>query len=151
MIIVPGSRSQRGQSAVEFALILSVSMIVLFVAVQFAVIGQAALALGQLTYQGARYAAAYTACTDTGTPCGPAGQSIDTYMQSVEPATIQYLTGKSATALNITMNPTGPRSFGNPVTISCTLNVSGLLFLSNPFLGVSFPGTLSSAETALSE
>ena len=42
---------------VEFALVLFVAMIVLFVAIQMAFIGQTALALGQLNYQAARYAA----------------------------------------------------------------------------------------------
>jgi len=38
---------------VEFALVLFVAMIVLFVSIQMAFIGQAALALGQLNYQAA--------------------------------------------------------------------------------------------------
>ena len=38
----------RGQAAVEFALISVVAMIVLFVAVQLALIGEDALALGQM-------------------------------------------------------------------------------------------------------
>src|SRR6202171_1373918 len=46
-----------GQAMVEFALVLIVAMIVLFVAIQMAFIGQAALALGQMNYQGARFAA----------------------------------------------------------------------------------------------
>src|ERR1700756_2645103 len=46
-----------GQAMVEFALVLFVAMIVLFVAIQMAFLGQTALALGQLNYQAARYAA----------------------------------------------------------------------------------------------
>src|SRR5215469_342453 len=46
-----------GQAMVEFALVMFVALIVLFVAIQMAFIGQAALALGQMNYQGARFAA----------------------------------------------------------------------------------------------
>lgn len=56
--------SPRGQAAVEFALISVVAMIVLFVAVQLALIGEDALALGQMNYQGARWAAVNTCATD---------------------------------------------------------------------------------------
>src|ERR1700719_839869 len=54
----------KGQAAVEFALISVVAMIVLFVAVQLALIGEDALALGQMNYQGARWAAVNTCVTD---------------------------------------------------------------------------------------
>ena len=50
--------SSRAQAMVEFALVLIVAMTVLFVSIQMALIGQAALALGQMNYQAARYAAA---------------------------------------------------------------------------------------------
>src|SRR5260370_22012306 len=53
----------RGQAAVEFALIATVAMIVLFVAVQLALIGEDALALGQMNYQGARWFAVNTCAT----------------------------------------------------------------------------------------
>jgi len=54
----------KGQAAVEFALISVVAMIVLFVAVQLALIGEDALALGQMNYQGARWAAVNTCALD---------------------------------------------------------------------------------------
>src|SRR5579859_4510313 len=54
----------RGQAAVEFALVATVAMIVLFVAVQLALIGEDALALGQMNYQGTRWAAVNTCATN---------------------------------------------------------------------------------------
>src|SRR5215467_5979768 len=51
------SSGARAQAMVEFALVLFVAMIVLFVSIQMAFIGQAALALGQMNYQAVRYAA----------------------------------------------------------------------------------------------
>jgi Flp pilus assembly protein TadG len=160
-LATPSVWAQRsGQAAVEFALVLIVAMIVLFVAIQMAVIGQAALALGQMNYQGARYAAIYTTCVDAKTStCGPNNQTIQAYMVSVASPTITKL-GAGALTVNYCTTPQGTttclnsgsaRGFGDSVTISCTLNVNGLLFLSNPFLGVSFPTTLNSSETALSE
>ena len=44
---LPRSRISRGQAAAEFALIAPVVIIVMLVGVQFALIGQAALALSQ--------------------------------------------------------------------------------------------------------
>src|ERR1700739_1725021 len=54
---LPRSRISRGQAAAEFALIAPVVIIVLLVGVQFALIGQAALALSQGASAVARYAA----------------------------------------------------------------------------------------------
>lgn len=153
-----------GQAAVEFALVLTVALIVLFVAIQMAVIGQASLALGQMTYQGARYASYYTGCTDANTTTcgGTTPMTIEGYMLSVASPTIQKLYQANNSALTVTycVTPAGSstqtcgsstRSFGDTVTIKCSLNVSGLLFLPNPFLGIHFPTTLNSQESALSE
>jgi uncharacterized protein (UPF0333 family) len=162
----------KGQAAVEFALVLTVAMIVLFVAIQFALIGQAALALGQMNYQGARYAAVNT--------CATASQVAD-YMCSVGSPTI---TKNSGSNLTVTLNgsagsigssgctapsstdvqpdsSTGkcsdgssPRALGDSVIVSVSFDMAGaggILFLSSPFMGVSFPTTLSSTETAMSE
>ena len=48
------TRESCGQAGVEFALTIPVVMVVLFVAVQMALIGQIAPAPGQANYQGAR-------------------------------------------------------------------------------------------------
>ena len=50
------SKLSRGQAMVEFAMVSTVAMFVLLVAIQYAMIGQAALAMSQAAFQGARYA-----------------------------------------------------------------------------------------------
>lgn len=159
-----------GQAAVEFALVLTVAMIVLFGAIQFALIGQAALALGQMNYQGARYAAVNT--------CAQASDIAD-YMCSVGSPTITKnggaslkvtFNGTSATVGscsapntsnyqldnngNCTNSGSAPRTLGTSVTVNVTFDMSGaggILFVNSPFMGVSFPTSLSSTETAMSE
>ncbi len=146
--------SMRGQAAVEFALVLTVAMIVLFVAIQMAVIGQAALALGQMNYQGARYAAINSSAT-----CG----QVASYMQSVGSPTVTKsgVTCGSGCASGVLVAMSCPgvgtcgtgetRSFGEAVQISLCFNATGLLFLGSNFFGVPFPTQLTSSETAMSE
>src|ERR1700686_2133363 len=57
-IIPDSARKSNGQAMAEFMLVMIPAMIILFVAVQFAVIARDATALGQFAYQAARLAAA---------------------------------------------------------------------------------------------
>lgn len=133
-------RKSRGQAAVEFALVLTVAMIVLFVAVQMALLGQAALALGQMNYQGARYAAVHPTAHSA---------AIKAYMVSVGSPTI---TNNSNTNLSVTVTPsTTPRVQFTSVTVSVTYNAASQLVLPQGFMGINFPTTLQSSETAMSE
>lgn len=148
------TNSYRGQAAVEFALVLIVAMIVLFVAIQMAVIGQAALALGQMNYQGARYAA-----INTTAPCS----KVADYMQSVGSPTVTKAGVHCGTGGGVQVTMTCPtsaggtcstspgRAFGDPVQVSLTFDATSVLFLSPHFLGISLPTTLTSTETAMSE
>lgn len=146
-------RSFRGQAFVEFSLVLVVALIVLFVSVQMALLGQAALALGQMNYQGARYAAVHPDCDLTS--CSGGEQSIQSFMLSVGSPTITKGNGKY---LTINVSPAAPRSHFSSVQVSVTFNASSVLVLCTPdsrgncsFLGVPFPTTLQSLETAMSE
>jgi Flp pilus assembly protein TadG len=146
-------RNCRGQAFVEFSLVLVVALIVLFVAVQMALLGQAALALGQMNYQGARYAAVHPDCDLTS--CSGGEQSIKDFMISVGSPTITKGNGKY---LTINVSPAAPRSHFSSVQVSVTFNASSVLVLCTPdsqgncsFLGVPFPTTLQSLETAMSE
>lgn len=169
-------RQCSGQAAVEFALVLTVAMIVLFVSIQLALIGEAALALGQMNYQGARYAAVNTCAT---------GSEVATYMLYVgsptvttpsscgSALTIQIADSTNNQALSTASGSSGAcsmstapmptqctgtnpqRTFGSPVTVSVSFNVvqGNLLFLGQSFMGVSFQSltTLKSTETAMAE
>jgi Flp pilus assembly protein TadG len=127
------------QSMVEFAFALPVVLIVLVVGIQFAIIGEAALALGQVNYQGARYAAVNGSATQ---------DNVTTYMLSVASPTISANNGSY---FHATLSPTPPCTFGSSVTVSLTYDASNLLALPNPFLGISFPTTLTSSESAFCE
>jgi Flp pilus assembly protein TadG len=131
--------SSRAQSAVELAIVLPVVLVGLVVGVQFAIIGEAALALAQVNYQGARYAAVYT----TATP-----DAVNSYMLSVASPTISASGGKYLTS---SLSPTPPCTYGSAITVSLTFDANHLLALPNPFLGISFPTTLTSSESAFCE
>jgi hypothetical protein len=167
----------RGQAAVEFALVATVAMIVLFVAVQLALIGEDALALGQMNYQGARWAAVNTCATPTevatyiaviGSPSvttpgncaknlqAPKGSITVIDSNNVSPGVVVVPT--SCTTLPTpatTCTAPPPRAFGSSVTITLKFDASGALFLGNgatPWLGlINFPTTLQSKETAMAE
>jgi hypothetical protein len=168
--------SPKGQAAVEFALISVVAMIVLFVAVQLALIGEDALALGQMNYQGARWAAVNTCAKNdeimqyilfAGSPSvTQSGGSCGTYLTMVITDSTQ--TGKSVTFSGTCPSAaptpttgcatTAARSFGTQVTIKLTFGLDKAIFLlgsggsiTQPWLGISFPTQLTSTETAMAE
>jgi Flp pilus assembly protein TadG len=127
------------QSMVEFAFALPVLLIVLLVGIQFAIIGEAALALGQVNYQGARFAAVNGNDTQ---------DQVNTYMLSVASPTIS---ANGGAYLHTTLSGGPPCTFGSPVTVSLTYDASNLLALPNPFLGIQFPVQLTSSESAFCE
>src|ERR1039458_6514622 len=64
----------RGQAAVELALIIPIVLCLMVVGIQFALVGVAALGLGQVNYQGARYAATNPSASQS---------AVQSYMVSV--------------------------------------------------------------------
>jgi hypothetical protein len=161
-----------GQAMVEFALVLFVAMIVLFVSIQMAFIGQAALALGQLNYQAARYAAVNptfgcnsvaTYMKNNGAP-SVASKGVSCYSDSGCPAGgITATVGQGVSACMVctqassgTTEACNARSFGDSVQLSLAFDATSVIFLSknttNPnFFGIPFPTQLTSTETAMSE
>src|SRR5713101_6770139 len=139
--------TRRGQAAVEFALVATVAMIVLFVAVQLALIGEDALALGQMNYQGARWFAVNTCATtdqvvqyilyagspsvtNSGGSCGTQLKVSFTYTTSdntVHTATNQ--TGGTCTVPTATTGCANPLLFGSPVTINLSFDARKAIFL----------------------
>jgi hypothetical protein len=146
-------KHRRAQAMVEFALVLILAVIVLFGSVQLALIGQLALALGQMNYQGVRYAAVSPDCINERTPCGLSNQSITQYMLSVASPTIVSITNANANALKVNYsnvtNPGVKRLAGDTVKIACILDISSKIFLPN--LGLPFPTSLTHTEQAFTE
>lgn len=139
--------TRNAQTTVEFALVMLVGAMVLFVSIQLALIGEAYLSLGQVADQGVRYAAVHWDCNLTS--CAGGEQSIKSYMLSIGSPT---LTVNGGSYLNISASPAAPRTRGQTVTVSATYTLPPtLLFLPNPFMGIPFPRTLTDSKSAYSE
>ncbi len=125
---------------VEFALILTLALTVLLVGIQLALIGQAAVAISQLCYTGARYASVNPTYTTS---------QVTSYVQSVGSPTLMDNGGGN---LTVAMSPcASPVSFGSQVQLTLTYNLQNKMFLPNPLFGISFPTTLTGTETAFCE
>ncbi len=132
----------KAQAMVEFALLLPLLIIVLFVTIQLALIGMSALALAQADYQAARYAAVNNV--------NATQALVSSYVLSVASPAI---TDDGGANLSVSLNPCAspPNTAGSPVSVTLTYTLQTKLFLPNPFLGISFPASLSSTETAYCE
>jgi hypothetical protein len=125
---------------VELAMTLTLALMVLIVTIQFAIIGDAALAVTQLAYAGARYAAVNPTYNQS---------TIATYMKSIaSPAISDNQTTDIAVTPDVTPS-TPQRTFGTSVQVSVVYQLKNKLFLPNPFLGISFPTTLSGIQTTM--
>ena len=133
---------------VELAFILPLALILLLVTIQFAIIGAEALAVNQLAYAGARYAAA----NDT-----LVASDISTYMKSIASSLINENSGAHLTITvcvpsgNTCPTSTTTRVTGNPVKVGVSYDLSSKIVLPNPFLGIALPTTLSGTQTMMSE
>ena len=124
---------------VELALIMPIVLFVMLVGIQFAIIGVAALGLGQVNYQGARYAATNPSASQS---------TVQTYMVSVASPIVGAGSGQY---LSSNLNPTPPCPFGSTVTVAVTLDVRHLVVLPNPFFGIPFPTSLTNSQSAFCE
>jgi Flp pilus assembly protein TadG len=134
----PHPADQRGQTLIEFALSLTVFIVLLFGIIQLAIIGNSALAVSQLAYAGVRYAA-----------INPSKSSdlIISYMKSIAPVTIAE---NNCADLSISLSPSvAPRTFGTTVSVSITYSLSNKLLLPSPFLGISFPTSLTNIQNTM--
>jgi hypothetical protein len=130
----------RGQAVAEVAIAITILAFVMVLAIQFAMLGSAMLALNQVTYQAARYAAVNQ---------GASQSTVYSYMLSVGSPTI---TSKGGANLSMSLSPaTTPRAAFSTVTVSSTLNAKSFIVIPNPFLGVKLPTTLTATESAMVE
>ena len=149
-------RITRGQAMVEFALISILAMGVMLIGVQFALIGQAALALSQGASAIARYAAVNE----------PLGALSATYSGAPNTAMQNLLSPSLGTNswgdLRVTINSykggTASTTTTSPVptvdyaVVTLSYDASSKIALPNPFLGmVTFPTALSAADSQLYE
>lgn len=139
------ARLERGQSMAEFALLAPLFLFVVFVAITFAVIGQSALAVSQLAYNGARYAAVNPGLTNA---------QVQTYIKSGAIGAPSITAGGGAN-LTVTVVQAG---FGQPVSVTVAYDLSSNSIVSSMttlFNGLgftqTFPTSLSATEVVMSE
>lgn len=154
------TRDSRGQSLVEFALMAPLALVIMLVGIQYAIIGQAALAVSQGSAALARYAAANSTTPALGTYNGTGSL----------PASAQYLLSTTlcpgGTCTGVTLQV---QSFvGTTNTATCatctpqkqvdrlvvTLNydaTSKIVLPTTWFFGIKFPKTLAATDSQMYE
>jgi Flp pilus assembly protein TadG len=148
-------RFSHGQSAVEFAMISVLALVVMLVGIQFALIGQAALAVSQGASAIARYAAVNG--STLGSSYGPAAPN--SAMQNLLSSSI--VTGSGGSDLQVTVttisaatgkSTTTPVALTDSVQVNLSYTATSKIFLpSNTLLGITFPTTLAASDTQLYE
>jgi Flp pilus assembly protein TadG len=146
------SRMWRGQSAVEFALIAVIALIIMLLGVQYALIGQAALAVSQGSSALARYAAVNRG---TVTPNGTVTLT-DAMKQLLSPTILTNnggdLTVTAASYQGTTTTTTNSPQYTDRLVLSISYNATSKIVLPNPFFGlVAFPTTLGAADSQMYE
>ena len=136
---------------VEFALGATLALVVMLVGIQFAIIGQVALAVSQGSSALARYAAVNPGSLGTynGKATLPTGASqllspsLDTSKLTV---TIHSYTGTTSTQTST------PVAAQDRLVIALSYNASNKIVLpSTALLGISFPSTLTASDSQLYE
>jgi len=146
------SRIGSGQTMVEFAMVSVLALVVMIVGVQFAMIGQAALALSQGASAIARYAAVNE--STLGASYGPANPNGA--MQALLSPTIND-TNLTVTISSIkggtpSTTTTTPQTSTDRAVVTLSYNVANKIFLpSSTLLGITFPTILSASDQELYE
>jgi hypothetical protein len=141
---------------VEFALISTFALVVMLVGIQFALLGQAAVALNQGTSALARYASEKVGKTDAvGGPTGNGTVALTTPMKNLLSPTIGSngwgdltvtITSYQGNTTTVTTTP----QFGDRCVINFSYNTQSKIFVPNNALGfVSLPTTLTASNTQL--
>lgn len=140
---------RNGQAMVEFALIATLALVVLLVGIQFALIGQAALAVSQASYLGARYASVNSNALQADVASQINSQGSPTITSPANALTV------TLTCLDSSNSPiacTASRTFGTQVSVGVTYNATSKIFLpSNTLMGLQFPTNLTATENAMTE
>jgi len=135
-----------GQAATEFALLVPLLVFVIFVAITFAVIGEAALAVRQLAFNGARYAAINPDLSES---------EIENYISSGAIGS-PTITADNGSHLTVTVVPAS--GFGQPVTVTVAFDLTSsalVATMSGVFSALgfqqAFPATLTATQIVMSE
>jgi hypothetical protein len=132
----PGIRlagANRGQSYVEMVFTVLSVAIVIITAIEGAITFNRGMAVKQLAYQGARYAAANP---------GYDSSTVLAFVAQAEPSILHQGT------ISVSMSPaTTPRSTGTAVSVSVTFNGPTV---ATPSI-VAFPSTISATDVAMSQ
>jgi hypothetical protein len=159
----------RGQSMVEFALGATLALAVMLIGIQFALIGQSALAVSQAAAALARYAAQNPgALGGPTTPLynGQASMPLPAAAEQLLPASLTGSTtatvnGKQVTTYFLTVNvasysgSTSTTTTNSPVqtdrvVVSLSYNAANQIVLpATSLLGISFPSTLAASDAQL--
>ncbi len=146
-----------GQAMIEFALVAGLLVLIALVGIQFAIIGNAALAVNQYAYSVARYASVNYLDQNLSNP------NSDTSIQALIPPTISGTNGSGGALATVTLTPCAapPNNFGSTVTVTVSYDLVGgnKIFLPNPFsiassvlnASVPFPTTVSATQRAFCE
>jgi Flp pilus assembly protein TadG len=156
------NRVSRGQSAVEFALISVVALAVMLIGVQYALIGQAAVAVSQGSSTLARYVASNP--NSLGTNNGSVkGSALPVGVKQLLASSILTNNGDDLT-INITTTTgtggaeTNPPVQGDQLLLNLSYVTTSKLAVPNPFLaipplfpGITFPGTVAASNSQMYE
>jgi Flp pilus assembly protein TadG len=155
-------RFSRGQSAVEFALISVFVLAVMVLGIQYAIIGQAAVAVSQGSAALARYAASHP---------GDLPNTNGTFQASALPASVQQLLSSSILTnggKDLTITVTSNTGSGAPekntpaqgdqLIVSLSYDTTSKIAVPNPFLampplfpGIPFPASVAASDSQMYE
>jgi len=128
----------------EFALLAPLFLFIIFLGITFALIGESALAVSQLAYNGARYAAVNPALSSS---------QVQTYIKSGAIGSPSITANSSLLTVTVVQG-----TFGNPVTVTVAYDISSnslISSMSSLFSGLgfghNFPTSLSATEVVMSE
>jgi len=125
--------AHRGQSYVEMVFTVLGISVVIITAIEGSIVLNRGIAVKQLAYQGARYAAANPSFTSA---------SILAFVSQAEPSALKQGT------IQVSMSPnTAPRTHGTPVAVSVSFTGPTMAVPSV----ISFPATISSTDVAMSQ
>ncbi|HVA81380.1 MAG TPA: TadE/TadG family type IV pilus assembly protein, partial [Candidatus Binataceae bacterium] len=146
-----------GQAMVEFAFVAGLLLLIALVGIQFAIIGNADLAVNQYAYSVARYASVNYLDSSLSNP------NTDSSVQALLPPTIggDNSGGTALATISLTPCAAPPNNFGSTATVTVTYDLVGgnKIFLPNPFSmasgavigSVAFPTTVSATQKAFCE